>query len=69
MPKPKHAHPHGQDRVDKRVVGVAKDFAVAALNARAFDKFDKPEELAAYCLKVSKDIIDYDSDIDVDEDT
>jgi hypothetical protein len=46
---------------------VAKDLAVAGMNGRIFDKYDKPEEVADFCLAIATRIVKYDADIDVDD--
>ena len=47
---------------DKKVIDVAKDLAIAGMTGRIFDKYDKPEEVAKFCLDVAVNILEYESD-------
>ena len=67
MPKDKH-HPFKPNNSKKKVIDVARDLAVAGMSARMFDKYDKPADVATYCIEVAKNILDYDANIDVDDD-
>lgn len=52
MPKPNH-------NPNKKVIDVAKDLAVAGMNGRIFDKYDKPDDVAVFCLAVATKILEY----------
>lgn len=67
MPKPNHPN-HPPANPNRKVIDVAKNLAVAGMSARMFDKYDKPEEAAKYCIDVATSILKYDTDIDVDDD-
>lgn len=66
MPKSQHPFKPKPNNGNKKVIDVASDLAVAGMSARMFDKYDKPEDVAAYCLAVSKSLLEYDADIDDD---
>lgn len=55
MPNPHgKPHPHPIDKVTR----LAADLTIRAMQARAFDTFKTPIELADFCVAVAKRVID-----------